>query len=283
MSGVEREHISESKYSDSQLQAIHLSPFQPEFLYLIQKRMMRSLSFPRFLQQLLIAHWRTLLLLLLGVGLPLLVFEQLAAVVWRNAGGFPWDKSILQSIHSTATPRLDRIAVTLTKLGGFKGLSVVAAIISLVLLYRRQWRSVTYWLVTLSGSRLLETQAKEFLHRVRPSLWESLSPKSSYSFPSGHAVASMTFVATLVILTWGTRWCGLILSLGSAFVIAIAWTRLYLGVHFPSDILAGWMTALAWVIGVSLVLKPHLLQPSAASEEKLTIEEKEQVKSDRHN
>ncbi|WP_414644086.1 phosphatase PAP2 family protein [Allocoleopsis sp.] len=244
---------------------------------------MRSLSFLKFIQQLLIAHWRTLLLLLLGVGLPLLVFEQLAAVVWRNEGGFSWDKSILLSIHATATPQLDQIAVTLTKLGGFKGVLPVAAVISLVLLYRRQWRSLAYWLVTLLGSRLLEMQAKEFLHRVRPSLWESLSHKSSYSFPSGHAMASMTFVAALVILTWGTRWCGLILSLGSAFIIAIAWTRLYLGVHFPSDILAGWMTALAWAIGVSLVLKPRLFQPSVVSEEKLTIEEKEQVASKRHN
>jgi undecaprenyl-diphosphatase len=241
----------------------------------------RSLSFLKFLQQLLIAHWRTLLLLLLGVGLPLLVFEQLAAVVWRNAGGFPWDRSILLSIHATSTPQLDRIAVTLTKLGGFKGVFPVAAAISLVLLYRRQWRSLTYWLVTLLGSRLLESTAKEFLHRLRPTLWESLSPKSSYSFPSGHAMASMTFVAALVILTWGTRWYGLILSLGSAFVIAIAWTRLYLGVHFPSDILAGWMTALAWAIGVSLVFKPRLFQASVASEEKLTLEEKEQLGSDR--
>lgn len=244
---------------------------------------MRSLSFLKFLQQLLIAHWRTLVLLLLGVGLPLLVFEQLAAVVWCNEGGFPWDKSILLSIHATATPQLDRIAVTLTKLGGFKGVLPVAGVISLVWLYRRQWRSLTYWLVTLLGSRLLEIQAKEFLHRVRPSLWESLSPKSSYSFPSGHAMASMTFVAALVILTWGTRWRWLMLALGSAFVVAIGWTRLYLGVHFPSDILAGWTAALAWAIGVSLVLKPRLFQPSVAIEEELTIEEKEHVGSDRHH
>ena len=131
------------------------------FVEMTTSIVMRSLSFLKFFQQLLIAHWRTLLLLLLGVGLPLLVFEQLAVIVWRNQGGFPWDKSILLSIHATATPQLDRIAVTVTKLGGFKGLFLVATIISLVLLYRRQWRSLTYWLIALSGSRLLETQAKE--------------------------------------------------------------------------------------------------------------------------
>jgi undecaprenyl-diphosphatase len=243
----------------------------------------RSQSFLGFLKQLLTAHWRALLLVLLGVGLPLLVFEQLAAVVWRNEGGFAWDNSILLSIHTTVSPTLDRIAVTLTKLGGFKGIFPVAMVISLVLLYQRQWRSLAYLLTTLLGSRLLETTAKELLHRVRPHLWESLSPKSNYAFPSGHAVASMTLVATLVILMWGTRWCWLMLSLGSAFVVAIAWSRLYLGVHFPSDILAGWMVALAWAIGVSVVLKPQLFKPSSVSEDKLTVKEKQEAESEQQN
>jgi undecaprenyl-diphosphatase len=87
----------------------------------------------------------------------------------------------------------------------------------------------------------------------------------------------MTFIAALVILTWGSRWYWLILVVGSSFVVAIAWTRLYLGVHFPSDILAGWMVAIAWAIGVSVVLKPHLFKPGALSEAKLTEEEKEEV------
>jgi undecaprenyl-diphosphatase len=68
------------------------------------------------------------------------------------------------------------------------------------------------------------------------------------------------------------------LTLGSPFVVAIAWTRLYLGVHFPSDILAGWMVAIAWAIGVSVVLKPHLFKPSSVSEEKLTVKEKEEAR-----
>jgi undecaprenyl-diphosphatase len=237
----------------------------------------RSQSFLEFLKLLLIAHWRTLLLLLLGVGLPLLVFEQLAAVIWRNEGGFGWDKSILLAIHSTVKPQLDHVAITLTKLGGFKGVFSVATGISLVLLYGRRWRSLAYLLTTLVGSRLINSTAKELLHRVRPNLWDSLSPELDYAFPSGHAMASMTFIAALVILTWGSRWYWLILVVGSFFVVAIAWTRLYLGVHFPSDILAGWMVAIAWAIGVSVVLKPHLFKPSSLSEEKLTEEEKEEV------
>ncbi|HEY9618509.1 MAG TPA: phosphatase PAP2 family protein, partial [Microcoleaceae cyanobacterium] len=74
------------------------------------------------------------------------------------------------------------------------------------------------------------------------------------------AMSSMTLVAALIILTWGSRWCRSAMLIGGIFVVTIAWTRLYLGVHFPSDILAGWMVALAWVVGVSLVIKPNAPQ-----------------------
>jgi undecaprenyl-diphosphatase len=77
----------------------------------------------------------------------------------------------------------------------------------------------------------------------------------------------MSFVATLIVLSWGTRWRLPVLIFGSLFVGGIAWTRLYLGVHFPSDILAGWMISIAWVIGVSLVIRPNFIKPTAVDEE----------------
>ncbi|HEY9906202.1 MAG TPA: phosphatase PAP2 family protein [Thermosynechococcaceae cyanobacterium] len=240
----------------------------------------RPRSFLSFLQKLLTAQWRVLLLLLLGVGLPLLGFEQLAVRVWRNQGGFPWDEPILRAVHATAQPRLDRVAAALTKFGVFRGVFPVATVISLALLYRRRWRSLTYLLLTLSGSVVINRTAKAFLHRLRPHLWDSIAPELDFAFPSGHAMSSMTLVAALVILTWGTRWCGVILAIGCPFVLAIGWTRLYLGVHFPSDVLAGWMVSLAWAIGVALVIRPHLTlqsQPDAA-EETLLAEEVEAIK-----
>lgn len=220
----------------------------------------RSRLFLNFLRQLLAARWRSLLLLLLGVGLPLLIFEHLASGVWRNQGGFPWDKPILVAVHATARPSLDRLAPYLTKFGVYQGVFPAAVVISLALLYRRRWRSLTYWLVTLCGSMVINRLVKASLHRVRPSLWESLAPEADFAFPSGHAMSSMTFVMALLVLAWGTRWVGWIGLFGSSFVLAIAWTRLYLGVHFPSDILAGWLVSVAWAIGVGVILRPQLMQ-----------------------
>jgi membrane-associated phospholipid phosphatase len=228
------------------------------------------LSFLNFLKQLLLAHWRSLLLLLIGVYLPLQIFGLLAVEVWEE-GGFWWDVPFLVVIHTTARTQLDVFAVTLTKFGSFKIVSFAIAAIALLLFFRKRWRSLVYLLVTVSGSAIINRTAKLLMHRVRPDLWTSPTPELDYAFPSGHAMTSMTLVAALVILTWGSVWCWLVLILGSAFVVAIAWTRLYLGVHFPSDILAGWMVSLAWAIGVGLLVKPYLT--SAIGMEKPSIEE----------
>lgn len=237
----------------------------------------QSRSFLRFLQQVLQAHGRSLLLLCLGVGLPLFLFEQLAVAIWQHQGGFLWDESILLTVHATTTASFDRVVPILTRLGGFKSVTLMTTLLSGWLLWQRRWRSLIYLLITLIGSGLINHFAKAFLHRVRPSLWQSLVPEADFAFPSGHATASMTFVAAIVILTWGTRWCWLAVLGGSSFVIAISWTRLYLGVHFPSDILAGWLVSIAWAIGVSLAIRPHLAASSRTEEVQLTTQEEQTI------
>jgi len=224
------------------------------------------LSFLSFLKRRLITHWRSLLVLLFGVFIPLQIFGTLAEDVWENEGGFPWDVPILLSIHATSQQQLDVFASILTKLGVFWGVFPVATAIALVLLVQRKWRSLAYLIPTLLGSIIINRTAKVLLHRVRPHLWESPAPELDYGFPSGHAMSSMTLVAALVILTWGTRWLWLVVILGGLFVVAIGWTRLYLGVHYPSDILAGWMASIAWAVGVSLLIRPHATRRTNVSE-----------------
>ncbi|MBW4545487.1 MAG: phosphatase PAP2 family protein [Symplocastrum torsivum CPER-KK1] len=214
-------------------------------------------SFLSFLKRLLTKHWRSLLLLLIGVFLPLQVFGELAEEVWENEGGFPWDVPLLLAIRTTARPQLDVFAVTLTKFGVFWGVFPVAAVVVLILFRQRRWRALAYLTTTLLGSIVINRTAKVLLHRVRPHLWESPAPEFDYGFPSGHAMSSMTLVAALLILTWHSRWRLPVLVVGGLFVLTIGWTRLYLGVHYPSDILAGWMASVAWAVGVSVLLRLH--------------------------
>lgn len=216
-------------------------------------------SFINFFKNWFNRQWRSLLLLFIGVYLPLQVFVLLAVKILEIEGGLPWDIPILMAIHTTARTQLDVFASILTKLGVSWGVFPVVTVLSSRLLLQRRWRALIYIFITLMGSTLINRTAKGLLHRVRPHLWNSsFPPEPEFAFPSGHAMSSMTLVAVLVVLSWRSRWRWLTLAFGSVFVVAIAWTRLYLGVHFPSDIVAGWMVSVAWAIAVSLVVRPHL-------------------------
>lgn len=223
----------------------------------------RLQSFLYFLKHWIKGNWQPLLLLF-GIYLPLAIFIVLAIQIWRLEGGLGWDIAILMAIHQTAHPWLDGLAAIWTKLGTKWGVFPATAVIAMALLYRRRWRWLTYWLIALLGCGSINLLAKTWLHRVRPSLW-AYPPLADFSFPSGHAMASMGFVMALLVLTWHSRWRIWVLLLGSLFVVSIAWTRLYLGVHYPSDIVAGWMMAIAWTMGTSLAVKPFAATPIASA------------------
>jgi membrane-associated phospholipid phosphatase len=194
-------------------------------------------------------------ILLFGVYFPLLIFVELAIAVWQNEGSLSWDISILLAIHQIAQTRLDSFAATLTELGTSWGVVPVTAIVALILLLSRRWRQSIYLLTAILGSYAISFTAKILLHRSRPSLWELSYPLPlDYAFPSGHAMLSMTLVVALIVLSWGSRWSAFVSIFGTIFAVAIGWTRMYLGVHFPSDVLGGWMLAIAWVMTVSLLL-----------------------------
>jgi membrane-associated phospholipid phosphatase len=196
----------------------------------------------------------TRLVLLIGVYVPLQIFAILAIYIRRSSEGLAWDSVLLQAIHAAATPQLDRFARMLTGLGVFWGVLPLSVLIGVGLLYRQRWRSLLFLTTTLLGSAAINLVAKLLFHRGRPQLWQPFSPEFDYSFPSGHAMSSMSFAIVLAILFWNSRWRWPITVLGSGFTGIIGWTRLYLGVHYPSDILAGWLLALAWAVGVRLLI-----------------------------
>lgn len=205
-------------------------------------------------------HRQLLLLFILGVYIPIGIFILLAMGIVQHPEGFPWDIPILLSIHTTERSQLDIFAAWLTQLGIYWGVAPLIIAIAVTLSLRQQWRAIIYIMITTVGTTIISHTTKIYFHRIRPRLWESFYPlPPDYSFPSGHALSSMMLFITLIVLTWGSRWLQAVLFIGSFFVLGIGWTRLYLGVHYPTDILAGWMLAIAWSIGVSLVVKPTQL------------------------
>ena len=107
---------------------------------------------------------------------------------------------------------------------------------------------------------MLTLLLKLALPRQRPNLWPRLVSESDASFPSGHAMYSLALVLGVLLLCWSLprfrRWRWAALGAGLAFSLLVGVSRLYLGVHYPSDVLAGWLTALIWVPGIFLLLRP---------------------------
>lgn len=195
--------------------------------------------------------WR-FVLLFVGVLLPLAIFVSLVDEI-HEAEAFRFDNGLLLWMHGLASPLLDTGFVWITKMGYQWGVIPLDVLIVVVLLARRRWREACFAAMAFVGSALLNLSSKQFFQRDRPNLWESIAPESTFSFPSGHAMGSMTLAATLVLLAWPTRWRWLLIAVGSGFVILVGASRLYLGVHYPSDILGGWCAALVWVIGIYLL------------------------------
>lgn len=191
-------------------------------------------------------------LLFVGVLLPLWVFAELADEV-HELERIVFDEPILLRAHAYAGPAMDRFFIAISRIG-YEGVIAIDVVIAVSLLAFKRWREATFAAVAFIGSALLNLGSKQLFQRDRPSLWESISPETTFSFPSGHAMGSMTLAMVVILLAWPTRWRWPALLVVGVFALLVAFSRIYLGVHYPSDILGGWMAAMAWVTGIYLVL-----------------------------
>lgn len=203
--------------------------------------------------------WRLLLLFAL-IALPLWGFGEIADEV-REGETIAFDRPLLDFAHAHAAPGFDRLALLLGKLGYLYGVVPFDIALVLLLAMRRRYREGFFAGVAFGGSALLNLAAKHYFARARPDLWLSLAPETTFSFPSGHAMGSMTLAAVVTALAWNTRWRWPACLAAIAFALLVGMSRVYLGVHFPSDILAGWSAALAWTAGVYAVVFRGALRP----------------------
>lgn len=194
-----------------------------------------------------------------GILLPLFAFGWLAEDVWQREG-FGWDVAILRFVHARATPNGDALMLFITRVGaplpmiGFVGLALLA------LLARGRRGDAAFFALAVGGAATLNVMAKLLFQRARPNLWTTLVAETDYSFPSGHAMGSLAVIAALALVLWATPWRWPVIALGGIFVLAVGLSRIYPGVHYPSDILAGWSASLAWVVGARLAWEAPLLQ-----------------------
>ncbi|MPY66170.1 phosphatase PAP2 family protein [Deinococcus sp. SDU3-2] len=210
------------------------------------------------------AHWRTLLLLFFGLLVPLLIFVSIAEDVFEKEP-FAFEKPLMLALHAGQSPFLDRVAAAFSLLGSARGMVPVTLV--LVLLFYRVRHRLGYFLaISLGGVALINVLLKNVFDRSRPAFWTPILPEPDYSFPSGHAMFASALATSLVVLLWPTRWRAPALILGVLYVLGMMWSRVYIGVHYPTDVLGGALFSLAWVVALTRALRIHPAFPVKSRE-----------------
>jgi undecaprenyl-diphosphatase len=197
----------------------------------------------------------TLIAGIVAAGLGLLIFSWLGREVLE---GLPLasDDRFRNAIHGHASPQLTRIMLAASFYGGPSWLIPLGILLAIAFFIHGWHRGALLVVITLGGAALLNGLLKQGFARPRPAPFFDYPLPSSASFPSGHAFFAASFLGGLAVLATArvgsmalriAIWCVALL-----LVLLIGLSRVYLGVHYPSDVFAGYAVAVVWVAAVAL-------------------------------
>ena len=162
-----------------------------------------------------------------------------------------FDEAVLTWVATHRTDVLDHAALEVTALGNTATLTVLILVVSSFLWLTHHRLSVALLFTALAGGATLNLLLKDIFDRPRPSVIEWGTQVASASFPSGHAMAAMIAYASVAYLGGRlepTRLMRVLTWLFAAvLILAIGASRIYLGVHYPSDVVAGYIAGLGWL------------------------------------
>lgn len=160
------------------------------------------------------------------------------------------DGAVLAGFLDARSPGLTTAVVALTNAGGTAAMALLTTACVVVSSLRRRWLDAAFLAVTALGASLVFQLLKGVLGRPRPPVVDRLVAETNESLPSGHATMSVAVIGALVVLAWTGRTAagrGWLLAAAVTWVVAVGASRLYLGVHWFSDVLAGWLVGGAWL------------------------------------
>jgi membrane-associated phospholipid phosphatase len=186
----------------------------------------------------------------------LFVVAQIADEVLEKES-FAFDRTLLLWIHSFANPNLDRVMLAITHFGNPSIVITVALVSFGILWWRHYQKEAKIFAIACLGASILNTGLKLFFTKPRPQLWTGLISETSFSFPSGHALGSFVLYGAIAYLlaTCYPQLSILIYTLAVILIAAICISRLYLGVHWPTDIIAGYGIGFLWLTICTTMLK----------------------------
>jgi membrane-associated phospholipid phosphatase len=202
---------------------------------------------------------------------------ELLALVERPDGSTAFDSSITSWVVDHRTDVLTTLARWFSTIGSQKVLVPVTAVVTVVLIARRRFLSAAVLVAMWWGALGLYSLAKHFVHRLRPPTDIWLTKVGATSFPSGHATQSLaTFVALVLAgaaLSTKVRRATWAIAVAIALAAAVSWSRVYLGVHWTTDVAAGLLFAGTWVAVVAWLARSVRLWDSVAAARRSRSEE----------
>jgi len=193
------------------------------------------------------------LILALVCAVAVLAFLALAFLA-RGSGPDSLDAQVHTFVGAHRTDALSAFFKGYTGLGRWFVLAAaaLAAIAALTATARR--REAVFLFAAMTAALLLDIALKLAFARSRPPLDQALVQAGGYSMPSGHSMSSATFALALIVIAWPTRWRVPATVLAATFALLMGVSRIYLGVHWLTDVLAGWAMAAAVVTGTMLIM-----------------------------
>jgi undecaprenyl-diphosphatase len=178
-------------------------------------------------------------------------FLALADAVVEQDAITQFDIALADNLHSGATRFGIRLAHLLSDVGGPIAMSALMIAVAIVLWVRRERLLMTTWLVAFIGGSVLDQALKFSFRRTRPTFANPLVVAHGFSFPSGHAMGSLIGFGLLAYLmarmTRRPKLRVAIVVIACSLIVGVGLSRLYLGAHFFSDVVAGYAAGIVWL------------------------------------
>lgn len=190
------------------------------------------------------------------IGCALICFGLIASQVVSNPVIF-FDENLRHWVYEQRSPVLSAIFIPVTYMGNWQTITILAAILLAVPKTRRNI-GLPFAVISLS-STVVYKAVKGIFQRPRPEMEVRLVPQDGFSFPSGHSMNCIVCFGILIYLI--RRYCknrktaNILTGLLTLLIMGIGTSRVYVGVHFPTDVLGGWSLGLAFLMGSILILE----------------------------
>jgi undecaprenyl-diphosphatase len=193
-----------------------------------------------------------------GALLALFLFERLADEILEGEK-LQFDAVIRSTIHGFASPRVTEFMRVLSNIGDVTAVFILSLSASTALWLRRRRAGAILMATTVGGAVVLMWGLKLFFRRVRPEPYFGIPVPPDYSFPSGHALVAFCFygvVAAMISSELKSRGARFAVWIAAAVMaLGIGLSRIYLGVHYPSDVIGGYLAGAVWISGVAFVYR----------------------------